>query len=278
MRKHILLFSFLCALLGLSKVCAQEISGILFDKRTGEPLVGASVFIKGTTNGAQTDVNGRFKFKAQQEPPYTLVFSYVGYENYEMEVKSAAQVKNQLTIRLTESENVLSDVEIVDTRITEKQKENPLTIESMGLQQIKQTASATFYEGLSTLKGVDMTTASLGFVIINTRGFNSTSPVRSLQLLDGANNQAPGLNFSIGNFAGASEIDIQKVDIIVGASSPLYGPNAFNGVLSMQTKNPFYYQGLTLYVKGESETFLKELYAGQKLLKTKREKTNSPLR
>ncbi|MCS6819564.1 MAG: TonB-dependent receptor, partial [Chitinophagales bacterium] len=270
MRKHILLFSFLCALLGLSKVCAQEISGILFDKRTGEPLVGASVFIKGTTNGAQTDVNGRFKFKAQQEPPYTLVFSYVGYENYEMEVKSAAQVKNQLTIRLTESENVLSDVEIVDTRITEKQKENPLTIESMGLQQIKQTASATFYEGLSTLKGVDMTTASLGFVIINTRGFNSTSPVRSLQLLDGADNQAPGLNFSIGNFAGASEIDIQKVDIIVGASSPLYGPNAFNGVLSMQTKNPFYYQGLTLYVKGGERDLFEGALRWAKAFKNKK--------
>ncbi|HLP18960.1 MAG TPA: TonB-dependent receptor, partial [Chitinophagales bacterium] len=125
-----------------------------------------------------------------------------------------------------------------------------LTIECMGLGAIKQTASSTFYEGLGTLKGVDMTAASLGFVVINTRGFNSTSPVRSLQLLDGADNQSPGLNFSVGNFAGASEIDIQKVDLIVGASSPLYGPNAFNGVINLQTKNPFYHNGLSIYVKG----------------------------
>jgi iron complex outermembrane receptor protein len=73
--------------------------------------------------------------------------------------------------------------------------------------------------------------------------------VRSLQLLDGADNQAPGLNFSVGNFAGATEIDIQKVDLIVGASSSMYGPNAFNGVISMQTKNPFFYNGLTGFCK-----------------------------
>ncbi len=245
--KQTLLLLFVLISFGIS---AQEVSGILFDKRTGETLIGASVFVKGTTTGAQTDIDGKFKFKPEQTPPYTLVFSYIGYEPVELEIRSEEQAKKSIVMRLNESENVLKDVEIVDSRITEKQKENPLTIESMGLQQIKQTASSTFYEGLSALKGVDMTTASLGFVVINTRGFNSTSPVRSLQLLDGCDNQAPGLNFSIGNFAGASEIDIQKVDLIVGASSPLYGPNAFNGVLSMQTKNPFYYQGLTLYVKG----------------------------
>ena len=229
---------------------AQEISGVLFDKRTGETLIAASVSIKGTTTGVQTDIDGKFSFKATQSPPYTLVFSYIGYEPFEVNITSVERAKKPFVVRLSESTKVLKDVEIVDSRITEKQKENPLTIESMGLQQIKQTASSTFYEGLSTLKGVDMTTASLGFVVINTRGFNSTSPVRSLQLLDGCDNQAPGLNFSVGNFAGASEIDIQKVDLIVGASSPLYGPNAFNGVLAMQTKSPFYYQGLTVFLKG----------------------------
>jgi iron complex outermembrane receptor protein len=243
-----LLLTFL-ALLSVA-IQAQEISGVLFDKRTGETLIAASVSIKGTTTGVQTDIDGKFSFKATQSPPYTLVFSYIGYEPFEVNITSVEQAKKPFVVRLSESTKILKDVEIVDSRITEKQKENPLTIESMGLQQIKQTASSTFYEGLSTLKGVDMTTASLGFVVINTRGFNSTSPVRSLQLLDGCDNQAPGLNFSVGNFAGASEIDVQKVDLIVGASSPLYGPNAFNGVLAMQTKSPFYYQGLTVYLKG----------------------------
>ena len=112
---------------------SQEISGILFDKRTSEPLIGASVFLKGTTVGAQTDIDGRFKFKPSQQPPFTLVFSYIGYDAYEMEVKNLAQVKNQLQIRLTESESLLNAVEIVDSRITEKQKENA-RIEALGFK------------------------------------------------------------------------------------------------------------------------------------------------
>ncbi|MCB0668753.1 MAG: TonB-dependent receptor, partial [Saprospiraceae bacterium] len=89
----------------------------------------------------------------------------------------------------------------------------------------------------------------LGFKVVNTRGFNSTSPVRSLQIIDGIDNQSPGLNFSLGNFLGSSELDVVKVDLIVGASSAFYGPNAFNGVISMETKNPFLHKGLSASAK-----------------------------
>lgn len=229
---------------------AQSITGTIQDKQNNEPLIGATVAIKGTSIGTVTDIDGKFNLVINQQPPFTLAISYIGYTTQEFEIKSAADLKRTFAVKLATEEKVMTDVVVVDTRITQKQKESPLTVESMGLQAIKQTASSTFYEGLGNLKGVDMTAASLGFVIINTRGFNSTSPVRSLQLLDGADNQAPGLNFSVGNFAGATEIDIQKVDLIVGASSSLYGPNAFNGVINMQTKNPFYYNGLTVFVKG----------------------------
>lgn len=89
----------------------------------------------------------------------------------------------------------------------------------MDLLAIKETPAANFYDGLGSLKDVDLTAASLGFKVVNTRGFNSTSPVRSLQLIDGVDNQAPGLNFSLGNFLGSSELDVLKVDLVVGASS-----------------------------------------------------------
>ncbi|HWB64356.1 MAG TPA: TonB-dependent receptor, partial [Chitinophagales bacterium] len=216
-----------------------------------------------------TDIDGKFSLKITELPPLTLTFSYVGYVTQEIEVKTANDLKRSFNIKLGQEEKVLKGVEIVDSRLTQKEKESPLTVESMGLQAIKQTASSTFYEGLSTLKGVDMTTASLGFVVINTRGFNSTSPVRSLQLIDGADNQAPGLNFSVGNFAGATEIDIQKVDLIVGASSSLYGPNAFNGVINMQTKNPFYYNGLTIFVKGAERNLFEGAVRYAKVFKNK---------
>lgn len=70
-----------------------------------------------------------------------------------------------------------------------------------------------------------------------------------MQLIDGVYNQSPGLNFSLGNFLGASELDIQKVDLVVGASGAYFGPNAFNGVINMQTQSPFQFPGLSASVK-----------------------------
>ena len=128
-------------------------------------------------------------------------------------------------------------------------KESPLSIEAMNINDIKETSATNFYEGLSHMKGVDLTSASLGFRVINTRGFNSTSPVRTLQIIDGVDNASPGLNFALGNFLGASELDLMKVEIISGASSAFYGPNAFNGVINMTTINPFVKQGLTVQYK-----------------------------
>ncbi|MCS6935346.1 MAG: carboxypeptidase-like regulatory domain-containing protein, partial [Chitinophagales bacterium] len=59
---------------------AQTITGVLFDKNTGEPLVGATVAVKGTATGTATDIDGKFSLKITQSPPFTLSFSYVGYE------------------------------------------------------------------------------------------------------------------------------------------------------------------------------------------------------
>src|SRR5439155_2603751 len=143
----------------------------------------------------------------------------------------------------------LKGVEISGSRISEKQKEAPLTVESIDRIGIKECAQTSFYEALGTLKGVDLTSASLGFTIINTRGFNSTSPVRSLQIIDGVDNQAPGLNFSLGNFLGASELDVLKLELVAGASSAYYGPNAFNGVINILARSPFLKPGLEVMSK-----------------------------
>ncbi|KAB1063933.1 TonB-dependent receptor [Salibacter halophilus] len=222
------------------------IEGQIIDKTTGETLIGATVVIKGTSTGSTTDFDGNFSVKTDKEPPLTLVISFMGYKKQEIEV---TDFSDKIKVKL-ESDNVLLDaVEIVDTRITDRQKQAPLTVETMDVIAIKEAPSGNFYESLGTLKGVDMTSASLGFKVINTRGFNSTSPVRSLQLIDGVDNQSPGLNFSLGNFLGASDLDVKSVDIVAGASSAYYGPGAFNGVINMTTKDPFVFQGLSGSVK-----------------------------
>lgn len=230
------------------------LKGKVSDQTNGEPLIGANVILKANKDlGTTTDYDGTFELKVPSLPA-VLNISYIGYSELDYEVKTANE---KINIKLSEDAITIDlGVEIRGQRIDQKQKESPLTVESLDAIAIKQTASNDFYSGLGALKGVDLTTASIGFTIINTRGFNSTSPVRSLQIIDGVDNQSPGLNFSLGNFLGSPELDIQKVDLVVGASSAFYGPNAFNGVISMETKNPFYNKGLGVSVKaGERELF-----------------------
>lgn len=240
-----LLFCYLIQLIPYHVFSQNIITGTVRDYNNGELLFGANVIIKGTSTGAVTDLDGKFSIKTADGVPLTLVASYIGYVTQEVVIKNFTPV----IIRLKPDKVMLSGVEITGSRISEKQKEAPLTVEAMDLIAIKETPATGFYEGLGQLKGVDLTAASFGFKIINTRGFNSSSPVRSLQIIDGVDNQSPGLNFSLGNFLGAPELDVQKVEIIQGASSAFYGPNAFNGVISMTTRNPFINPGLEVSFK-----------------------------
>src|SRR5690606_29508234 len=224
-------------------VYAQSVlRGEVVDKTTGEPLIGANVLIAGTTTGTVTEWDGSFQIKVPTLP-VVLEFRYTGYEPYSQTIESD---KGKLVIQLETSSVLIEAVSVVGSRISDKRKESPLTIESLDLRAIRESSSNDFYESLGSLKGVDLTTASMGFTIINTRGFNSTSPVRSLQIIDGVDNQSPGLNFSLGNFLGAPELDVLKVELIQGASSAFYGPNAFTGVIDIQTKDPSIHQGLAV--------------------------------
>lgn len=247
------LLALLCAWCCQRAAAQYELRGTVVDRSNAETLIGAVVKVKGEAKGAVTDIDGKFTLKVAQPPPFTLVVSSMGYQDQEIPVTSVDQ---PLTVKLGMDEVVLQDALVVKERISDKQKQAPLTVETMDLIAIKEAPSGDFYESLGTLKGVDMTAASFGFKVINTRGFNSTSPVRSLQLIDGVDNQSPGLNFSLGNFLGACDLDVLKVEVIAGASSAFYGPGAFNGVINMTTKSPWNFQGLSVSAKGGERNML----------------------
>lgn len=233
---------------------AQEtIIGEVYDEATGEAIIGATVLITGTTNATVTEWDGSFQLKVPSLP-VALQVIYTGYEGTSLLVTDP---KQKIRIALATSSVLIETVEVVGSRVSQRRKESPLTIESMDILAIRESTSNDFYEGLGSLKGVDLTTASMGFTVINTRGFNSTSPVRSLQIIDGVDNQSPGLNFSLGNFLGCPELDVLKVELIQGASSAFYGPNAFNGVIDIQTKDPFIHPGLAVNVKYGERNLMK---------------------
>ncbi|HND87893.1 MAG TPA: carboxypeptidase-like regulatory domain-containing protein, partial [Saprospiraceae bacterium] len=243
----------MCLLVGSLTLSAQVVlKGKVLDADSGEDLIGATVqLMSGGTGGANTNYEGEFTLRVSALP-VSLRFSYTGYTSQDVEVTTA----DKITVKLAAASVIIEETVIRGQRIDDKQKAAPLTVENLDAIAIKETPAISFYNALGNLKGVDLTTASLGFTVINMRGFNSTSPVRSLQIIDGVDNQAPGLNFSLGNFLGASDLDVNKVDLVVGASSSFYGPNAFNGVISMETKNPFIHRGLAVSLKAGERSLL----------------------
>lgn len=149
----------------------------------------------------------------------------------------------------TLSDHYLEEVVVSASRTPESILKSPVTIENISNKEIKNMAAQSFFDGLENIKGVQMLTPSLGFKIINTRGFANTTNVRFTQMVDGFDNQAPHIGAPIGNAMGPTDLDIDRVEIIPGTTSALYGLNAINGLANFITKDPFTSTGITLQQK-----------------------------
>lgn len=223
-----------------------SISGMVSDSNTGDPLPGVNVRVVGKAIGNSTDFDGNFTLKTNEEVPFSIEFTFVGYQTQTIEITGDAE---DLQIALVENATSLDEVVVSASRTPESVRESPVTIERIGIKDLKSASSPSFYEGLENLKGIDMNRGSLTFNSINTRGFATFSNERFVQLVDGMDTASPALNFPLGNLVGVNELDLQSVEIIPGAASALYGANAFNGILFMNTRNPFDNQGISSYAK-----------------------------
>ena len=220
------------------------ISGSVVDDNS-QPIPGVNIIIIGTSTGTVTDIDGKFALTTTQTPPFSIQASSVGFETVITEVSSNSQI---LTILLKEG-NELDEIVVSASRTPESVRESPVTIERFDRKDIQFAAAPDFYNSLENLKGVDVNRGSLTFNSINTRGFATFANVRFVQLVDGMDNALPGLNFPLGSVLGLSELDINSVEILPGASSALYGANAFNGILFMTSKDPFDFPGISAYYK-----------------------------
>ncbi|WP_438425971.1 TonB-dependent receptor [Aquimarina macrocephali] len=221
------------------------ISGKVVDDGN-QPIPGANIALKNSSSGTVTDFDGIFTLTVQESLPFTIIASSVGFESSSIDISSQT---TDLTIILNEGTE-LDEVVISASRTPERIFESPVSVERFGIKEIKNTPSVDFYDGLENLKGVDVNTNSLTFKSINTRGFATFANTRFVQLVDGMDNTAPALNFVLGNLLGMTELDVNSVELLPGASSALYGANAFNGILFMTSKNPFDHHGISAYFKG----------------------------
>jgi iron complex outermembrane recepter protein len=243
------LFTLLIAFVSLAfiQVNAQTVvSGTIKDAKTSEQLVGVSVQIKGKVIGTVSDVKGKFEFTTATPLPFTLAVTSIGYKSQEIEVKSA---NTPLNISLEDQDIMGQEVVVSASRVEESVMKSPVSVEKLDLRAIRETAAPSFYDAIANMKGVDMTTQGLLFKSINMRGFGATGNPRTVQMIDGMDNGAPGLNFPVDNIVGMPELDVESVEILPGAASALYGPNAINGLVLMNSKSPFLYQGLSTAIK-----------------------------
>ena len=245
MIKKILLLAFV--VFGSAAMFAQTtITGTVKDAKTGETLPGANIKVARKAVGTNTDFDGNFVINVTDTPPFTLEFSMIGYQTAKVEVTKNNQ---KVAVSLTENATSLDEIVVSASRTPERIMESPVTVERMDSRAIKNTSAPSFYDGLENLKGVDVNTNSLTFKSVNTRGFATFANTRFMQLVDGMDNSSPALNFALGNLLGMSELDVESVELLPGASSALYGANAFNGIMFMTSKNPFDYQGISFSYK-----------------------------
>jgi len=230
---------------GILSYSQTIIKGNVVDQNS-VPVPGTNIVIAGKAIGTVTDFDGNFVLNTTENPPFTLNITSIGFEGTTTNI---TQNNQTISVTLNEEQTSLDEVVISASRTPERVFESPVTVERFGTQDIKNTTAADFYGGLENLKGVDVNTNSLTFKSVNTRGFASFANTRFMQLVDGMDNSTPALNFPIGNLVGMVETDVLSVELLPGASSALYGANAFNGILFMRSKSPFDHEGISVSIK-----------------------------
>ncbi len=218
-----------------------KISGEVFDEYL-VPFSGAKVK---TLSGKTTTTNGNGIFEMKVELPVRLRVSSDGFATEEVVIEEEGQ---HISLVLKESSH-LDDVVMSASRTPERIFESPVSISRLGLTDIKKTPSVNFYNALENIRGVSMYNGSMLYKTINTRGFTNTTNFRYVQLIDGVDNVFTQTDLPHGNAHGINELDVESVELLPGASSALYGANAFNGVILMNSKSPFDYGGISVNFK-----------------------------
>jgi outer membrane receptor protein involved in Fe transport len=224
---------------------AQTITGAVKNSITGEPVPSVSVIVKGSKEGLRTDEKGNFNIHIRSFPA-TLVFSSISFESQEVKV---AGENNNITVQLVPQSFMINEVVIGVIRVRSRQMDAAVSSEKVTARQIVNSPASSYYDHALSLKGVDVTTSSYTYKTISTRGFNGSGSARVNQLVDGMDNQAPGLNFFVGNFVGLTELDVESMELLPGASSALYGPGGMNGTVLINSKDPFKFPGLSILAK-----------------------------
>lgn len=232
---------------GSSHNGVQIITGKILDEYNS-PLPGAMVRLKDALHGTVTNDDGVFRMEINAQEKVILLSDFLGYET--SEIALTLPQKAPLSIVLNEKAIVTKEVVVITaSRRTESRFDSPVTVYKLDALDVRENPTLSVYQGAGYLPGVQVINSSFLLSSINIRGFGQSMNSRILYLNDGVDLQSPIIGTPIGSMNGASDLDVSAAETIAGPASALYGPNAFNGVFSVLSKDPFQYPGLSVMMR-----------------------------
>jgi iron complex outermembrane receptor protein len=262
-RRISVVLSLLGLLMGGRPVLAQTggITGRVTGSDTGRPIVGALVEAMdagGRVSGnALSNQDGAFRIAGLQPGGYTLSLAAIGYGSETGQaVQVAAGAVASVEVTLEPKAFELNPLVVTSSRRAEKALEAPARVEVVNEREIDIRPALSLVDHLRSTPGVDVITAGLQSANVVVRGFNNIFSGALHTLTDNRIAGIPSLRVNLMHFVPQTNDDIQRMEVVLGPGSALYGPNTSNGVLHMITKSPIDDPGSTVSVAGGERSVL----------------------
>lgn len=212
----------------------RTINGVVKDANSGEPIIFATIVAKDDIKtGVTTDTEGKFSLSVAPSTS-TLVVSYIGFNTQEVTITGQTYV----SISLEPSDINLDAIVVSASRRQEKILDAPASISLITTEQLKNTSAITPMANLKGVPGVDIVNTGLIQTNVVVRGFNNIFSGSLLMMVDNRYAAVPSLRANVATFIPTDNIDLERIEILRGPASALYGPNCSNGVVHMITKSP----------------------------------------
>ncbi len=228
---------------------AGSITGKVTDSETGLPLVSANVSISGTSIGSATDTEGIFEIDNLVPGVYTMRVSFVGYVTQESQVNLSAGEEYVWNVALVPGTD-FDPVQVTAGRRNEKTLDAPASMDVIVPQELRLDIASTIAQSLRNVTGVDMVQTGIDRYEIALRGFNNVFSRTTLVLTDYRKAGAASIGVNLHNIMPSLAIDTERIEVVRGPGSALYGPGGDTGVIHYLSKDAFRYPGVTVSVTG----------------------------
>ena len=231
-------------------VSGLSISGTVTDSTNNSPLIGANVIISETSLGAATDSDGIYNINQIVPGDYIISVSYMGYKSYKKNITINNNENVTLDISLVPEAIKMETYVVTASRRRERVEDAPAAISVISKAEIRRESNTNLGDYLKGTKGIDFTQSGIDSYNMTARGFNSSFSSRLLTLTDGRMANVPSLRLTAYNVIPVSFEDVEQIEVVLGPSSALYGPNAHSGVLNIVTSSPIRNTGTSINIQG----------------------------